>query len=89
MTDDVYMQVPDNATLFQFETDKLKSGDVIALYRPTIGEVARWLISEVDGCLLRVVVLLDRAGNDWTGNYMSFAKREIDPKKWRKLVSST
>ena len=39
-----YMQVPDDIKLVKFETDKLEQGDVITLYRATIGEVSRWLI---------------------------------------------
>ncbi len=80
------MGVPDEVNLIEFETDKLQPGDIIALYRASIGEVLRYLISEVDGCLVRTLVLLDRTGNDWTGNYMSFAKSELDTNRWRKVV---
>ena len=81
-----YMQVPDDIKLVKFETHELEQGDVITLYRATIGEVARWLIAEVDHSLVRCIVLLDRTGNDWTGNYMSFAKIELDTNRWRKIA---
>ncbi len=83
-----YMQVPDNARLLRFETYELEQGDVIALYRATIGEVARYLITSADHSIVGCIVLLDRTGNNWTGNYMHFAKCELDTDRWRKCVSS-
>ena len=47
-----YMQVPDDIKLVKFETDKLQMGDIIAYYSPSMGEVLRYLIHEVDGCQL-------------------------------------
>ena len=70
----------------EFETEDLKAGDIITLSRPERGEVARWLIAEIDGPVAKTIILLDRTGNRWTGNLMSFAKEELDTKRWRKLV---
>ena len=84
-----YMQVPDDIKLVEFETYELEQGDVIALYRATIGEIARYLITSADHPIVGCIVLLDRTGNNWTGNYMHFAKCELDTDRWRKLVSTT
>ena len=83
-----YMQVPDDIKLVEFETYELEQGYVIALYRATIVEVARYLITSADHSIVGFIVLLDRTGNNWTGNYMHFAKCELDTNRWRKCVSS-
>tara|TARA_R100001509_G_scaffold94155_1_gene54458 strand:+ start:86 stop:379 length:294 start_codon:yes stop_codon:yes gene_type:complete len=88
MTDAGYMQVPEDVKLVKFETYELEKGDVITLYRATIGEVARYLITSADHSIVGCIVLLDRTGNNWTGNYMHFAKCELDTDRWRKLVST-
>ncbi len=81
-----YMQVPDGIKLVKFETDKLQMGDIIAYYSPSMGEVLRYLIHEVDGCLVRALVLLDRSHDRATGQFMTFAKSEFDNSFWRKIA---
>ena len=82
----VFMQVPEDVKLVKFETYELEPGDIITLYRATIGEVARYLITSADHAIVGCIVLLDRTGNNWTGNYMHFAKCELDTNRWRKHV---
>jgi hypothetical protein len=81
-----YMKYPDDIKLVKFETHELKPGDTITLSRAMKGEVARWLIADVDHSLVRCIVLLDRTGNNWAGNYKSFAKIELDTNRWRKIA---
>jgi len=86
MSNAEYTQLLDDIKLVKFETYELEKGDVITLYRATIGEVARYLITSIDHSIVGCIVLLDRTGNNWTGNYMHFAKCELDTNRWRKIA---
>ncbi len=80
------MKYPDDMKIVKFETHELKPGDTITLSRAMKGEVSRWLVADVDHSLVWCIILLDRTGNKWTGEYKPFAKCELDTNRWRKIA---